>query len=119
MRATILEVALVVLIGVVLLAPSVRAALRPARPQERAQDAPGREQSGRGRWARRIGATLLAVAIANFLAYTVHTRNLGGSADSHEQDEGRYFVSSHGRYTEVTEEQWRRMRMHGIAVYVT
>ena len=119
MWVTILEVALVVLIGVVLLAPSVRTALRRARPTAPVQDEPGQQESGKVRWARRIGATLFAVAIVNFLAYSVHTRNLGGSADNFKQDEGRYFVSSHGRYTEVSEKEWRRVQAHGIAVYVT
>jgi hypothetical protein len=130
MWVTILEVALFALIAVVLLAPWVPRALRRARPRaadtdqqavassENVSSAAGPDEPRR-RWAGRIGGTLFALAIANFLAYSVHTRNLGGSADSYQRDEGRYFVSSHGKHTEVTEEQWRAVRTHEIAIYIT
>jgi hypothetical protein len=81
----------------------------------------GRSAAGgdeaRRRWAGRVGGALFAIAIMNFLAFSVHTRNLGGNADK--RDEGRYYVAAHGRYTEVTEQQWRAVRAHEVAVFVT
>jgi ABC-type Fe3+ transport system permease subunit len=130
MWVTIFEVALFALIAVVLLAPWVPRVLRRRWPRaaDTDQPSPASNESvssaagpdaGRRRWAGRIGGVLFALAIANFLAYSVHTQNLGGGADSYKPEEGRYFVSSHGKYTEVTEEQWRTVRTHGIATYVT
>jgi len=129
MWVTILEVALVALIAVVLLVHWPRVLRRPwPRAADTDQPTPPTNESvspdagpdaARRRWAGRFGGVLFAVAIANFLAYSVHTRNLGGSADSYKRDEGRYFVSSHGKYTEVTEEQWWAVRAHEIAMYVT
>ena len=53
MWVNILEVALVVLLGVVLLAPR-SGAHSGGRGRVPAQNEPGREESGRVRWARRI-----------------------------------------------------------------
>jgi hypothetical protein len=97
-------------------------AFRGQQPPEAAGAGKGRRSAAEGdeirrRWAGWIGGTLFAIAIMNFLAYSVHTGELGGSADK--RVEGQYYVSSHGRYTEVTEQQWRAVRAHGMTVFVT
>lgn len=44
---------------------------------------------------------------------------LGGDALNGYERDGRYYVSSRGRATEVTEGQWRRSRAHAISVWIT
>jgi hypothetical protein len=97
----------------------------------------------RRRRAGWVGGTLFAIAVVNGVAFGVHTDSLGGSAyggepvvgwrsvsaDGQEytegngpapdRSEGRYYVSSHGRYTQVTEQQWQAVRLHEFARYVT
>jgi hypothetical protein len=107
MSVTILEVAVIALIAVVLFVPR-----RTGTHTESNGDP-------RPRWAGRVAGVLFVVAFVNFLAYTVHSGNLGGSAGDYKRDEGRYYVSAHGRHTEVTEDQWRAVRAHQIAVFVT
>src|SRR4051812_15235994 len=103
MLVSILEVALVAMIALCLLAPQLRGAARRVwtalagapGPRHAAPATGGGGRSAaerdevRRRWAGRIGGALGAVAIANFLAFSVHTRNLGGSADSGRRAEGR------------------------------
>jgi len=145
-----LEVVLVAGIGLALLIPLLRGAIRKARPAPAdptdegagVRSAAERDEARR-RWAGRIGGTLLAVAVGNFLAYSVHTDSIGGSADRRTVVEGRYSVSAHGqeytdgngpapvraegryyvsvrrRFTEVTERQWRAVRAHEVAVLIT
>jgi hypothetical protein len=108
MSVTILEVAVIALIAVVLFVP--RRAGTHTEPKG---------GTLRQRWAGRLAWVLFAVAFVNFLAYSVHSGNLGGSAGDYRRDEGRYYVSAHGRHTEVTEDQWRAVRAHQIAVFVT
>jgi hypothetical protein len=149
MLASVLEVGLVAVIGLALLAPLLRAAVRRLWPTLGDADGAGKsglaEERGdsRRRWAGWIGGSLFAIAIMNGLAFAVHTNSLGGSADSSKhvegryhvsahgweytegngpppiRAEGRYYVSSHGRYTQVTEQQWRAVRAHEVALYIT
>ena len=114
MWVNVLEVGLFVLVGLVLLAPILRDAVRKARNGPAAP-----RDEVRRRWAGRIGGTLFAVAVMNFLAFSVHTQSLGGSAGNGRRADGHYFVGSHGRYTEVTEPQWRTVRTHEVTVFVT
>lgn len=145
-----LEVLLVAGIGLALLVPILRGAIRKARavPAEPTGAGVGERSAAqcdeaRRRWAGRIGAALFALALVNFLAYSVHTGSLGGSAYNGERVAGwrsvsaggqqytegngpapvraggRYYVSAHGRYTEVTEQQWRSVRAHEVTVYIT
>jgi hypothetical protein len=126
MLVSVLEVALVAVVGLCLLAPWLRGAVRRVWPTT--ADAAGAGERGRPaaagdavrrRWAGRIGGILFAIAIMNFLAFSVHTRSLGGSAGNGKRVDGRYYVGAHGRYTEVTERQWREARAHEVAVFVT
>ena len=129
-----LEVGLVAGIGLALLVPLLRGA---------GGHSAARRDEARRRRAGWVGGALLAVAVVNFLAYSAHTGSLGGSAYTGERVAGwrsvsaggqeytegngpapdraggRYYVSAHGRYTEVTEQRWRAVRAHEVAVYVT
>lgn len=126
MLVNVLEVALFAMIGLALLVPVLRSAVRKMRPNSAGAagaghggcSAEGRDELRRW-WAGWIGGVLFAVAIMNFLAFSVHTSHLGGSADSSRRVKGRYYVSAHGKYTEVTEPQWRAVHAHEITVYVT
>lgn len=133
-----LEVALIALVAGCLLVPLVWGAARRVR-----NGWPPVGDDLRRRWAGRIGGTLFALAVVNFLAYSVHAGELGGSAyrgepvagwrsvsaDGQEYTEGngpapvradgRYYVAAHGRYTKVTERQWRAVRAHEVSVYIT
>jgi hypothetical protein len=148
MLVRVLEVGLVAVIGLALLAPLLRAVVRKLWPTPGYADRAGmsdlaeKRGESRRRWAGWIGGILFVIAIINGLAYSVHTSFLGGSAYSGERvaggnsvsggqeytagngpapvrAEGRYYVSSHGRYTRVTEQQWRAVRMHELALYIT
>jgi hypothetical protein len=150
MLVRVLEVGLFALIGLVLLAPFLRRAGRKVWPAPVALSGAGEAKRStaehdevRRRWAGRLGGVLFVIAIINFLAFSLHTGSLGGSAFTGQRvvgwnsvsaggqqytegngpapvrAEGRYYVSSHGRYTQVTEQQWRAVRAHEITVYVT
>ncbi len=81
-------------------------------------------------WAKRIGYTVLILAILNFFALTVHEWSGEGSASSGKVEDGRFYLGKKpGRgigpredrlvYTEVPEWRWRLMRVHEISVLVT
>ncbi|QEL17676.1 hypothetical protein [Limnoglobus roseus] len=71
------------------------------------------------RWAGRVGRTLFAVAVLNFLAFFAHSQVVGGSAFNGKRVDGRYYVGNKGKYTEVSERQWQTMRAHEVSVFVT
>jgi ABC-type Fe3+ transport system permease subunit len=125
MFGRILEIALVALLAIFLVALVLRRAVRNRHDTADiplGDDSPVERDDARLRWAgwaEGISGTLFAVAILNFLAFSVHTGRLGGSADHTKNADGHYFVSTHGTFTEVTEEQWHAVRMHGISVNIT
>jgi len=53
------------------------------------------------RWAAILGAALLLVAAVNFTAFFVAALALGGDAINGKAEGGRYYLSHHGKYTEV------------------
>ena len=141
MLVSVFEVAVVALIALLLAppprrGPAVRTGLLPAAPgrdgesrsethrpptwpiRVRAAGRPRRATSGARRWAGWIGGTLGAIAILNFLAFSVHTRSLGGSAANRGRAEGRYYV----RRRAVHRGDRRTVAggaAHGIAVDIT
>jgi len=64
----------------------------------------------------RIAAVLVALAAINFLAYVTGAIYLGGDAINGRVVDGRYFVMSHGKYTEVSRAAFDYSRYH---TYVT
>ncbi len=67
----------------------------------------------------RIGAVLVIIGILNFIAFAIITGCIGGSALNGRVDQGKYFVSEHGKDTEVTEAVFFYSRAHSISVFVT
>jgi hypothetical protein len=60
---------------------------------------------------------LIVVAFLNSIALAVYATAIGGA--SVYQENGRYFVNSYGRFTEVSEGQASWVRAHKRAVFVT
>lgn len=73
----------------------------------------------RPRWARALGGTLVALAFVNFLAFFLIALYLGGDAWNGKVDGGRYFLMSHGKYTEVSQAVWTYSWWHVISVCIT
>jgi len=66
-------------------------------------------------WLRVIAIT----AIINFALFIIIDLKLGGDALNGYQKDGRYFLASHGAYTEVSEAVWTYSYCHVIAVLIT
>jgi hypothetical protein len=71
------------------------------------------------RWASAAGITLFAVAMLNFWSFLVVALLIGGDALSGKAENGRYYLSSHGRHTEVSRAVWHYSKIHTISVLVT
>lgn len=66
-----------------------------------------------------FGAILVLVGIINFGSHALISVRLGGSAKPRTSEEGKYYLSSHGETTEVSESTWRHRRIHSISLFVT
>jgi|GEM_PF-2600343 hypothetical protein len=66
-----------------------------------------------------IGYTLFFGAIANFTVFWVVGASIGGDAISGKVQGGHYYVSSHGRLTEVSPRIWHYSRIHAVSVWIT
>jgi hypothetical protein len=66
-----------------------------------------------------LSTGLFALAIVNFITFSVVSSRLGGTAMNGYAQDGRYFIGSHGAYTEVSAEAWERSRLHGRSVGIT
>ena len=66
-----------------------------------------------------IGAALFAVAWLNFTVFWFVAVYLGGDAVSGRVENGHYYLSSHGKLTEVTPNVWRYSRAHTISTWIT
>jgi hypothetical protein len=71
------------------------------------------------RWAIGIGVTLFLVAWVNFTAFWCVSFWLDGNAIIGKVENGRYYLGSHGRYTEVSQEVWTYSRAHTISTWIT
>jgi hypothetical protein len=60
---------------------------------------------------------LIVVAFLNSVALAAYATAIGGA--SVYQEDGRYYVNSHGRFTEVSAGQASWVRAHKRAVFVT
>jgi hypothetical protein len=61
---------------------------------------------------RRFSTILFLVACLNGCAFTIHDAMLGGSAGIGKVESGRYYVGSHGRYTEVSRSAFQFSKWH-------
>ncbi len=66
-----------------------------------------------------ICRVVFVVAGINFIAYVGIAGHLGGDAVNGRHAGGRYFLSSHGRDTEVTREVFNYSKYHTYGVWFT
>ena len=71
------------------------------------------------RWAGRIGGTLFALGVINFIAFAVLSLAWGGDALNGKAENGRFYLCNKGHLVEVSETRWRVNRAHAISVLVT
>ena len=60
---------------------------------------------------------LFWLAIANFLIFVIVAALIGGDAISGTERDGRYFLKSHGAYTEVTRQVFIYSKVHTISLF--
>ena len=66
-----------------------------------------------------IAFTLFYFALVNFGAFVLGSLILGGDALNAPHPDGHFFLSDHGRLTEVSEGVWRYSRVHALSLFVT
>ena len=66
-----------------------------------------------------LAKALMSVAIFNFLAFLAASAYLGGDALNGKVVDGHYFLSNHGRLTEVTAAVFTYSRWHGLSMFAT
>ena len=66
-----------------------------------------------------VSTCLFALAVVNFISFSAISSRIGGTAMNGYSQDGRYFVGSHGAYTEVSAETWERSRLHGRSVGIS
>lgn len=67
----------------------------------------------------KTGAVILILCIFNFVGFFVGSMMIGGSAANGFKEDGRYFVSEHGKNTEVTKQIWNYSLWHSRSLLVT
>jgi hypothetical protein len=65
-----------------------------------------------------VAAVIVAMALYGVVTFVAETQHLGGDALNGYVQDGHYYVADHGRYTEVTAEQWELSRAHTIRMLV-
>jgi len=68
---------------------------------------------------RNILRAIILIAMLNFIAFWYGALILGGDAVNGKEEGGRFFLGSHGKYTEVTEGVYRYSRFHVLSLWVT
>ena len=63
-------------------------------------------------FGRRISAFLFVMAFINFGVYSMIEAYLGGTPDYAKSQYGKYYLSSHGNYTEVSERVFTYVEWH-------
>ena len=66
-------------------------------------------------WLRVVGI----VAFINFTTFWIVAVLNGGDAVNGGEKGGRYFLASHGRYTEVSKAFFDYSRIHAISIWIT
>lgn len=67
----------------------------------------------------KIATTILIICILNFIAFFIGSSVIGGSAPNGYEKDGRYFLSEHGKETEVTKQVWDYSLWHTRSLIVT
>ena len=60
-----------------------------------------------------------ALAVVNFLTFMSIASYLGGDALAGKIEDGHYYVSSHGHYTEVSHAVYLYSKVHAVSIFVT
>lgn len=58
------------------------------------------------------------LATANFICFFVVASYLGGDALGGKNANGHFYLSSHGKLTEVSEAVYRYSQLHGLSVFL-
>jgi hypothetical protein len=66
-----------------------------------------------------VAVAAIAIGFVNFFWFIAESTALGGDAVNGYQLDGRYYVGSHGSYTEVARSIWEWSRLHAISVWLT
>jgi hypothetical protein len=66
-----------------------------------------------------IGGTLFFIAFLNFTVFWIVAVSIGGDAISGRVEGGRYYLSNHGKLTEVSPRVWHYSRVHTISIWIT
>ena len=67
----------------------------------------------------RLGPTLFVLALVNFFAFVVVALALGGDALNGKAVDGVYYLSNHGKLTEVSRGVWNYSYWHTISIFIT
>jgi hypothetical protein len=67
----------------------------------------------------RFCSIVFIVAIVNFVAFLIGVAALGGDAVNGAAEGGRYYVSDHGKRTEVSEAAFTYSQLHCYTLFVT
>ena len=67
----------------------------------------------------KTGTVILILCILNFVGFGVGSIMIGGSAANGFKEDGRYFVSEHGKDTEVPKHIWNYSLWHSRSLLVT
>lgn len=76
------------------------------------------KQSGLAK-ARKVLNGIFFLGILNFLIFLAGTSYLGGDAFNGKQMDGKYFVGSHGKLTEVSQSVFMYSRLHVLSLFIT
>jgi hypothetical protein len=68
---------------------------------------------------KRFCSIVFIVAAVNFVAFLIGTAALGGDAVNGKVKGGRYYVSNHGKLTEVSKAAFTYSRFHVYTLFVT
>ncbi len=75
-----------------------------------------------GKMQRALAALIVIVVVvgfANFGAFLIGSRRLGGDALNGYEQNGHYYVAGHGNTAAVSEAQWRQSRFQAFSVLIT
>jgi hypothetical protein len=62
---------------------------------------------------------VIIVGIINFIWFAFESSLLGGDALNGFVKDGRYYLSNHGIYTEVTKTIWYYSKLHAESLFIT
>lgn len=68
---------------------------------------------------KRLAYLLVTLGVLNFLIFMTVSTMLGGSAPNGKMEGGKYFLGSHGDYTEVPQSTYEYSRLHANSLHVT